>query len=265
MKRDAEPEAIEAMRQQTLLAALEAPRSSADDSPGVRAYRANAGASAERSLGAAFPTVRALLGGEAFAQLAREFRHADPPRRGDLGEWGETLPAWLAGHAGLAEWPYLADCARLDWAMHRCERAADASFDAASLGLLASAEPGRVHLRLMPGIVALDSRWPLASVHAAHAGGDERLFDAAREAIRRRQGEAVVVARSGWRGVVHRVDAAFVAFMHALASGADLAQALDAAGAGFDFAAWLTDALRWHWLQGATLGAEPGLAMTQGD
>jgi hypothetical protein len=243
-------EAAEADRQRDLLARLAAPRADASASPGLQAYRANAHASAERALGSACPTVRALLGTEDFAHLAREFWHAHPPQRGDLGEWGGALPEWLADHEALAAWPYLADCARLDLALHRCERAADALFDAASLARLSGSEPTQLHLRLMPGVQLLGSRWPLASIHAAHAaGGDESAFDIARERLQQGQGEAVVVARDGWRGVVQRIDAPGLAFMQALLRGADLAQAIDAAGEGFDFADWLAAALRGRWLQ----------------
>lgn len=243
----------EARRQLDLLAAIAAPRADASAPAGLRAYRANAHASAERALAAACPTVQALLGADDFARLARELWQADPPQCGDLGQWGDALPAWIEAHPGLVHWPYLADCARLDLALHRCERAADAVFDAASLALLSSAEPARLRLCPMPGVQGLGSRWPLASIHAAHAahvaGHDEGLFALARERIEQGQGEAVVVARQGWRGVVERIDAPGLAFMQALAREADLAQALDAAGEGFDFAAWLGAALRGRWLK----------------
>lgn len=247
----AAPEAAEARRQRELLAALAARGDGA--TPGLQAYRANADASAVRALAAACPTVQSLLGEADFAQLAREFWQAHPPVHGDLGEWGDALPGWLAAHRGLAAWPYLEDCARLDLARHRCERAADAAFDASSLALLSQAEPSRLRLRLMPGVSALDSRWPLASIFAAHAAGDEALFDAARARMQAAQGEAVVVARDGWRAVVHRIDRPGLGFMQALADGHDLARALDAAGDGFDFAAWLGDALRGRWLKDAVL------------
>lgn len=243
----------EARRQRELLAALTAPRADAAASPGLRAYRANAHAAAERALGAAFPTVQALLGSEDFAQLARELWHAHPPQRGDLGEWGDALPAWIAAHAGLAEWPYLADCALLDLALHRCERAADAAFDAASLARLSDTDPTQLQLCLMPGVQALASRWPLASIHAAHAGAgaDEAGFALVRERLAQQQGEAVVVARAGGRGAVQPIDAAGWAFIESLRVEANLSQALQAAGEAFDFAAWLGDALRCHWLKEA--------------
>jgi hypothetical protein len=113
-----------------------------------------------------------------------------------------------------------------------------------------------VRLRLLPGVAMLASAWPVASIHAAHAArADEGAFALARERIRQRCGESVVVARDGWRGVVHRLDAPACAFMQALDAGASLAQALDDAGDGVDFADWLADAVRLRWLQRADLAA----------
>lgn len=255
-------EAAEAARQRALLRAVIAPctantdghepdlDTAGDTASGLRAYRANAHASAERALALACPTLRALVGPDDFTQLAREFWHAHPPQRGDLGDWGDTLPDWLAAHAGLAEWPYLADCARLDLALHRCERAAEASLDAASLALLRDQPPDELRLRLRPGVDCITSRWPISTLHAAHAAGaDEGLLERAREHIQAGEGEAAVVARDGFRGVVHRIDAAGAAFMQAIARDASLSRALAVAGTDFDFTAWLADALRCQWLQ----------------
>ena len=191
-------ERAEAGRQQALLAALAAPRAEPDAPPSLRAYQTNAHASARRALESACPTLAALLGDEDFGALAREFWHAHPPIRGDLGEWGDELPGWIEAHAGLAAWPYLADCARLDLALQRCERAADAALDADSLALLASVDPSRIAMRPMPGVATLVSAWPLASIHAAHApGAGDAAFAAVRERLRDRVGETVVVARNG--------------------------------------------------------------------
>ncbi len=261
----------EALRQRALLAALEAPASAAGAGAvdvlretgvrvarGLAAYRANAESIAERALAAAFPTVRAMVGADDFMHLAREFRHAHAPERGDLGEWGAALPDWLAAHRGLAAWPWLADCARLDLAVHRNERAEDATLDAASLSLLESTDPALLWLRLMPGTALLRSRWPIATIHAAHQREGEaadRAFGQVREAIAAERGEQVLVARQGWRAVVHPIDAATADWTADLLAGASLGTALEHAGDGFDFAGWLADALRESWLHG--VAAEP--------
>lgn len=251
----------EVQRQRGLLAALAGGESSVAGlresgeraARGLEAYRANAESIADRALASSFATVHAMLGDDDFKHLAREFWHAHPPGRGDLGEWGDALPAWLAAHGGLSAWPWLADSARLDFARHRNERAADAAFDAASLGLLESTDPAQLRVVLMPGTAVLRSRWPIATIHRAHqlAGeAAERAFAEVREAVAAQRGEQVLVVRQGWRAVVHELDAPTAAWTQDLLDGLDLATALTRAGEGFDFAGWLGRALRESWLSG---------------
>lgn len=251
----------EAQRQQQLLAALAtgaAPlgglrESGSRAARGVAAYRANAESIAERALASAFATVQAMVGDDDFKHLAREFWHAHPPERGDLGEWGDAFAAWLAAHRGLGAWPWLADCARLDLALHRSERAADAALDAASLGRLESVDPSQLRLLLMPGTALLCSPWPIATIHRAHElEGDaaERAFADVREAIDAQRGEQVLVARRGWRAVVYPLDPLTAAWTQDLLDRVNLADSLARAGEDFDFAAWLANALRASWVQG---------------
>ena len=251
----------EAQRQRDLLAALAgrsastgALRESGErEARGLEAYRANAEAIADRALVSSFATVQAMVGDEDFKHLAREFWRAHPPARGDLGEWGDVFPAWLAAQAALAAWPWLADSARLDLALHVNERAADASLDADSLGLLESTDPAQLRLILMPGTAVLRSPWPIATIHRAHRlEGEpaERAFADVRDAIAAQRGEHVLVARRGWRAVVHPLDAPTAAWTEDLLDGIDLATALTRAGEGFDFATWLGNALRESLLKG---------------
>ena len=250
----------EGQRQQRLLAALLADHADASGLPtrehdaralrGLQAYRANADAAAARALASAFPTVQALIGDDDFTHLAREFWRAAPPRRGDVGEWGDAFAAWLQAHTAFAEWPYLGDCARLDWALHQCERAADTSFDADSIARLGDTDPARLRLQLATGTVVLASRWPIAMILDAHRCGDDAAFDAVRQALAGQHGESALVSRQGWKGTVHLLDAATAAFTRELLAGADLATALAQAGAAFDFAAWLAGALQAGGLKG---------------
>ena len=237
----------EAARQQALLeevAGVGAARR------GVAIYRANAVALAERALAAMYPTLQSLLGETDFRQLAREHWRDHPPQRGDIGEWGPALPEWIGTHKALVAWPYLADCARLDALRHACERAHDSEFDAASLWLLDQRDPAALTLRLCPGAAVLVSRWPIASIFEAHQQSTDAGLRDARAALEARRAESVWVARRGWRAMVSRVDAAGARWLRALLAGDSLASALSAAGPGFDFTAWLAEALREEWLQG---------------
>lgn len=263
---------LEAQRQRQLLAAIlrrdAAPalrEQGARAERGLAAYRANAGALAERALAATAPTVAAMLGEENFARLARELWLANPPRRGDVAEWGAALPAWIAAQTDLAEWPWLADAARLDLALQAAERAADATLDTGSLALLAQADPAQLRLGLMPGLAVLVSRWPIASIHAAHHDPGPDPFAPVRAALAAGQGEAVCVARAGWRAVVHRLSNHEAAFMRALRAGLSLGDALQGAGEGFDLAAWLQRAIAQSWLKAVRVRADREATSADGD
>jgi hypothetical protein len=218
---------------------------------GLAAYRANAEALAARALGAAFGSIRAMVGDEDFAHLAAEFWRASPPQRGDVGEWGAGFADWLQAHPAMARWPYLADCARLDFALHLNERAADADFDADSLTLLADTDPQRLRLVPMPGTALVSSRWPIVTIHRAHRSGADADFALARDAIERECAQHALVCRDGWRATVTELAEPDAAWTASLLAGATLASALDDAGAGFDFAGWLARAISQRWLKGA--------------
>ena len=249
----------EAPRQQALLRALSG--AGVDDglrergeraARGLEAYRANAEVIAERALAAALPTVQALVGATDFKHLAREFWLAHPPQRGDLGEWGDAFAAWLQAFEAMAPWPYLADVARLDFALHCSERAADAVLDAPSLALLETTDPAQLRIALMPGTALIRSAWPIASIHRAHqldGEAAEQAFAAVRDAIEARRGEDAMVVRQGWRAVVVPLIPGDARLTQALLAGANLAHAFDQAGAGFDFAIWLQTAVRNTWLK----------------
>jgi hypothetical protein len=243
----------EALRQQMLLRALLGDarpavvagwlRDGARFERGLAAYRANAGALAERALAAAFPTLQQLLGEDSFAGLARAFWQRQPPSSGDMARWGADLAALIAGDETLASEPYLADVARLEWAVHQAAFAADA---APPLGLehLSTRDPAELWLRLAPGTALISSPHPVASIWLAHHRTDADRFAAVRAAFQAGTGEHAFVARAGWRVEVTVLPAAEAHYTAALLAGHSLARAMKEAGPGFDFEAWFIVALQ---------------------
>lgn len=250
--------AIEARRQAAFVAGILSRDADASALPtreagaralrGLQAYRTNADACAERALGAAFPTVRQLIGEDGFDHFARLHWRDQPPSRGDLAEWGGGFAAWLSLQDALREWPYLCDCARLDWALHCCERAADASFDASSAARLGDTDPSRLVAVFMPGVSLIESRWPIASILRAHQDASVS-FDEVRQAIAREHNESVIVYRQGWKAMHASVDEITTPWTRQLLEGCDLGTALSQAGEGFDFTAWLARAIASNWLK----------------
>jgi hypothetical protein len=262
------PLAFEAERQQALLQALRdhelvlPPAAVALPGPasahrlaGLRAYRANAQAIAERALAAACPTVAQLVGEEAMAALARDLWQEHPPQRGDLAWFGGDLADWIAQVPELAEWPYLADVARLDWAVHRAQFAADPGDTPGGLAHLASDDPAGLMVGFTPGSSCIVSTWPVATIWQAHQGL-EPDWGPAREALAAQRAESAWVWRRGHRVHAEPLAAGDLCFHQAVLRGLHLGPAWDAALAAdpdFNFEAWLTRALRAGWLAGFRL------------
>jgi hypothetical protein len=207
-----------------LLGRGDAPATLTGGERGLAAYRRNLQALSAQALAVPFTRVNQALGEEEFAALAWSFWRAEPPQSGDLAQWGGALEGFLIERAG--EDSGLPDLARLDWASHRAERAADAQLDAESLVLLGTTPPEQLWLRLRPGVALL-----------AQCDGP------------------LLVWREGWRAASQPLPPADAAFMRAVLDEVNLAEALvkgSDAAADFDFGAWLQAALRQAWLQAVT-------------
>ncbi|TDM09197.1 MAG: hypothetical protein C4K60_07780 [Ideonella sp. MAG2] len=225
----------------TGLAALPGPRAQAQALSGLRAYRANGLAVAHRALVAAYPTVAAMVGDEAMKVLARDLWWQSPPVVGDLALWGEALPDWLGHFEPLAEFPWLPDCARLDWVVHRAATLADVPSGRADLHLLAEVDPEHLGLCIVPSMQIVHSVWPLAALRAAHQHPEPDVDEIAQLlAPSARSPHVTLVWRQGWLTHVSAVTVAEGQFMQRLAEARNLAQALaDVQDSDFDFQSWL--------------------------
>jgi hypothetical protein len=254
--------AAELARQQAVLLALQrgGPAGHAarlqTDAAGLRTYQVNAKATAKRVVLAHYPTVAAMTGEDALGVLAMLLWQQHPPAGGDLGQWGAHLPELLACRAELLAWPWLADCARLDWARHLCERAADAELDQASLHRLGDSDPDELRLTLQPCVQVLLSPWPVQALWEAHQLPAAQQAVAAKEALHQSTGTtATVIWRSHWQTQMCQVSAAVGRWMQALLvhehpgqPPPSLASWLDRAPEGLDFSAWLTNSVMQGWL-----------------
>lgn len=263
--------ATELERQQRLIAAIFAPQPDPAACPnvlqegarreaGLAAYRGNGLGHARNALRLQFPTVLAMLGNDAFDVLSARYWRACPPRRGDLAWVGEELPAYLTTVDSLQDWPWLTDCARLDWAIWRVAGAAPPRMTNDDLRRLAAEDPAALSLRLAACTAHIPSPWPIVTIHLAHQ--DEAAdWGTVRQAILdgtsqtawvwRPQGDAAAAVR------LIALEDATARWVGALAAGENIAGALDAAGEGFDFAAWMQRALAEGWLDGIATPASP--------
>ena len=215
-------------------------------------YRANSIAGATKALVAAYPVIAEVVGSEFFDALARAYWHGVPSRSGDLGDYGDTFASFLVDFEHVADMPWLADLARLEWAVHRASLAADATpFDAATLASVPPAALSSLILELVPGTTTIASRYPIVHVWTLHQPGTDR---SAGFAVDWNLAETGLVTRQGIAVRVVAIDPPAAIAIEAMQQGATLADAL-AAGQeaarrmriGFDPATapavWLADGL----------------------
>jgi hypothetical protein len=219
---------------------------------GLRAYRSNGRLLAERALAGAYPVVAQMLGEENFGPLAQQLWLRHPPMRGDLAQWGGALAALIETLPDLAEQePYLADVARLEWALHQAATARDSVLDIESFALLQTHEASQLTLCLVPGSCCIASAWPIASIVLAHRE-DSPSLDEASARLRDRIAETALVWRHGLKPRMRQIVPEEVPFVLALQEGRALSDALERAPA-LAFDQWLAPAVQCGLVTGAAL------------
>lgn len=200
--------------------------------PGYAVYRNTVARGLVDALAANFPTVRSLLGEDAFHAVARDHARAEPPRDASLAGYGVGFAAalgdWIAREGATDELPYLVDVARLDRAWTEAHLAADA--EPLALAALAAVDPDALlALRLAPHPAlrrVASAATPAFTIWRRHReGGDpgEPLDWRAEAAMLVRPGAVV-----GW----HPLSMDDLPMLDALAAGSRLGDALACGGAG---------------------------------
>lgn len=187
-------------------------------------YRGNLRAHARRALANSYPVIEQLVGEDFFGGLAQAYVQAYPSRDPDLNRYGAQFATFLAGFAPAAELPWLADMARLEWAVHLAWRAPDAPV--LDIAALAGLEPDRLaaaRLVLHPACAVFESRWAVSRLWLAHQEGGP-AFPESMEAS-----AALLVLRAQWRAGVVELGRAEYAGLAAAAAGKRIAEVLDAA------------------------------------
>jgi hypothetical protein len=213
----------------------------------VGIYRGNLGAHWSRALSSAYPVLRRLVGDEFFDALARVYGRAHPAHDPDLNRFGAALPDFLGGFAPAADYPYLPDVARLEWAVHEAWFAADADGPPAPLAGVSPDVFEAARAVLHPSLRLHASPWATVALWRAHQDGGPAFPDVltvdTRALVWRPRGDVIVDA----------IGAPDYAALACLARGGTFGMALDAAfdlDGGFDVAAHLR-----RWLDGQIVTA----------
>ena len=176
------------------------------------------------SLRGIFPVVCRLVDERFFDYTAHDFISAQPPSSPCLFDYGGEFPNFLEQFEPCRALPYLADVARLEWALHACAHAPDTeAIDASTLQATQSDAYPALRFALHPACRLISSPYPIDRIwHAnqAEGGGEIDLDKGAAQLVVRRDGVTV--------GFTAPRSAAFI-FLSTLAEGKPMEQACLAA------------------------------------
>ncbi len=138
----------------------------------LRVYRHHVSHSLSAALAATFPTVQALVGEAFFRGLAQGFVAETLPTQPVLAEYGAGFPDFVAAHEPARTLPYLADVARLDWALNLAFHSpVGRRLAAADLAGLAAERLPLLSIGLPEGTSLIRSRYPIDRIWTASQPG----------------------------------------------------------------------------------------------
>src|SRR5579872_2355891 len=192
----------------------------------LQIYRNTFVSGAVRALSLSFPAVVRLTGDEFFSACAEQFVAASPPVSGCLDDYGAGFAEFVAGFEPLSALPYVADVAKLEWAVASALHAADMPvLDAAGFAA-APIAPERLILKPHPSLSLVRTQYPADAIWRAVLARD----DAAMAAIDLTTGPVFLLVSRNADGVqVCRTTKAGFTFLSWLCAGASFADSFDAA------------------------------------
>lgn len=120
-----------------------------------------------------YPTVRRLVGAEAFEVAALDFITQEPPASPIVSRYGASFPDFLCDQPWIADLPYLPDVATIDRLYLEALLAADAEpLDPTSLAELVPTDWATLRLRTHPATRIAWFTTPAPHIWLAHRSGD---------------------------------------------------------------------------------------------
>ncbi len=218
---------------------------------GLEIYQRNLLASAERALQITFATVLQLIGEDLFNHATKILLQQSPPAQGDWALWGDEFPALLRAMQQLADYPYVADCAELDWARHKLERAKDGDTDMASMQLLADLDPDDIEMVLSENLKFFSSQFPLVDIFLGHVEPKQNeniWLKQAKIKLENSQGQKVLLYRPQFKVQVRALNDDEYYFLSLLKERISLGQIFDLmiseGHPDFSFEQWLPMAIQ---------------------
>lgn len=138
--------------------------------PRFNSYRGNVHATLCDALAVIYPVVVRLVDVRFFRQTARQYLRAYPLTSGDLRGFGSDFPQFLTGLRSLQALPYVADVARLEWALFEVQNAPEDPhrFDLGRFGRIDDDEWRRLRFRMHRATALVASLYPILRIWEAN-------------------------------------------------------------------------------------------------
>jgi hypothetical protein len=223
------------------------------DVQGINIYRRNLQANAHRALTISFPTVFELLDSDISENLVYQFIRNSPPNQGDWAQWGESFPHFLENTEQGGNYPYIADCAKLDWYIHCALKGSDQTLVETSLQILSESEPEQIFIEFNSNVKVLNTVYPIADIFDAHHHDEEAQRKVAMENAKKYLSgkyseQVVMIYRPELQPKVTSLSKGEGIFMNVLLAGGSLEKALNAVENNneFSFEKWLLNAIKYN-------------------
>ncbi len=153
-------------------------RGSAPAEARLDAYRSNVAAAHISALDHAFPVTREVLGARYWQQLLAAEIHTFAATQADLHAYGDFVPGLLRAaqrrQPELADFPYLADLAALEWGIHAVRFVPDApAFDWQAFAALSGAQQTQASLIVSAALKVFCADYPVDVIWHSHQQADD--------------------------------------------------------------------------------------------
>jgi hypothetical protein len=189
-------------------------------------YRNNVFVSLVEALKARFPAVQNAVGAEFFEAMARDYASTNTPASPLMMHYGDSFPDFIATFPPLANFPWMADLARVECAITQSYHATDNTpLGPEAFATIAPDEIAQLRLTLHPALKLVASRFPIATLWQMNSGQVEpaTLDDA--------PAETALIHRPHFTVSVKALSPSGGIFLSALQSGQTLGEAADTASA----------------------------------
>lgn len=177
-------------------------------------YRNNVVVGLIDALAERFPVCLRLVGADFFRAMAKSFVRASPPESPVLAEYGGDFPEFVSTFAPARELPYLADIARLEWAIGCVYHAADATpLSLEAVRAIPADRLGDAIFTLHPSVRIVSSRFPILSIWSTN------MFEMVVQDVSLGRGEDVFVLRPHLEVEAHLLPPGGFSFVAALIKG----------------------------------------------